>query len=119
MYMFIIYKYLLTALIIVVVSEVAKNNERVGALISSLPTITICVFFWLYFEGQSFQKIATHSFYTFWYVLPSLPLFLFVPYFLERGYSFFSTLCLGICLTFITFLIIAYIAKFFNVNLLP
>ena len=72
----IITKYLLTAGIIVGVSEVAKRNDKFGALIVALPTVTILVVIWLYLEGQPIVKIANHMRYTFWYVLPSLPLFL-------------------------------------------
>ena len=69
-------KYLVTAGIIVAVSEVAKRNDKLGALFVALPTVTILAIIWLYIEDQPNTKIASHMRYTFWYVLPSLPLFL-------------------------------------------
>ena len=79
---FIIYKYLITAFIIVFVSEIAKRSDKLGALISSLPLVTILIMIWLYIENQSIEKIANHAYYTFWYVIPTLPMFLIIPYLL-------------------------------------
>ncbi|WP_339616319.1 DUF3147 family protein [uncultured Gilvimarinus sp.] len=69
-------KYLITAAVVVVVSEVAKRSDKIGALIVALPLITILTLIWLQVENQSQEKIARHAWYTFWYVLPTLPMFL-------------------------------------------
>ena len=66
-------KYLITAGIIVGVSEVAKRNDRLGALLVALPIVTILTILWLYVEGQPTEKIANLVRYTFWYVLTTLP----------------------------------------------
>ena len=116
---FIITKYLITAFIIVVVSEVAKHSDKLGALLSSLPIITIMVLFWLFFEKQSIDKIANHSYYTFWYVLPTLPMFLIIPKLLNIGVSFIISLFIGIVVTFIGFILIVFTGKLFGVELLP
>ena len=116
---FIISKYLITAFIIVFVSEIAKRSDKLGALISSLPLVTILVMIWLYIENQSIEKIANHAHYTFWYVIPTLPMFLVIPYLLSRGYSFSITLGIGIIITFFCFIATAYLAKYFGVNLIP
>jgi hypothetical protein len=76
---FLIVKYLVTATIIVAVSEVAKRSDKLGALIISLPIMTIITLFWLNFENQPDQKISNHAYYTFWYVVPTLPMFLAFP----------------------------------------
>lgn len=73
---FLITKYLLTSGIIVLVSEGAKRTDKVGALIASLPFVAILVTIWLYTENQRSEIIASHAWYTFWYVLPTLPMFL-------------------------------------------
>ena len=62
---FLIMKYFTTAFVIVLVSEVAKRSDKLGALISSLPFVTIMVMIWLYIEKQGNNKIANHAFYTF------------------------------------------------------
>jgi len=116
---FIIYKYLITAFIIVFVSEIAKQSDKLGALISSLPLVTILIMIWLYIENQSIEKIANHAYYTFWYVIPTLPMFLIIPYLLSRGYSFSITLGISIVITFFCFIVTAYFTKYFGVNLIP
>ena len=116
---FIISKYLITAFIIVFVSEIAKRSDKLGALISSLPLVTILVMIWLYIENQSIEKIASHAYYTFWYVIPTLPMFLVIPYFLSRGYSFSITLGMSIIITSFCFIATTYYAKYFGVNLIP
>ena len=116
---FIIYKYLITAFIVVFVSEIAKQSDKLGALISSLPLVTILIMIWLYIENQSIEKIANHAYYTFWYVIPTLPMFLIIPYLLSRGYSFSITLGISIVITFFCFIVTASFVKCFGVNLIP
>jgi F0F1-type ATP synthase assembly protein I len=77
-------KYALTALLVVVVSEVARRSDRLGALIAALPLVTFLVLIWLHVERQPTAKIANHAYYTFWYVLPTLPMFLLFPYLLPK-----------------------------------
>jgi hypothetical protein len=72
-------KYLVTAAVVVVVSEVAKRSDKLGAFIASLPLVTVMALIWLYFERQPEEKLANHAFYTFWYVIPTLPMFLVFP----------------------------------------
>ena len=78
--MFIFFKIIITALIIVIVTEIAKFNDRIGGLIAALPITTFIIFFWLHFENNSVEKISNHASYTLLYVLPTLPMFLVFPY---------------------------------------
>ena len=114
-----IVKYLVTAGIIVGVSEVAKRKDRVGALIASLPLVTIMVMAWLWFEDQGSEKIANHAWYTFWYVIPTMPMFLLIPWMLHKGIGFWWSLLAGVGLTFVCFVVTALIAKRVGVELLP
>lgn len=87
----IVTKYLITAAIVVFISEVAKRSDKAGALIAALPTVTILALIWMYLEGQGNEKLTNHAYYTFWYVLPTLPMFLIFPYLMER-FSFWISL---------------------------
>lgn len=111
-------KYAVTALLIVTVSEVAKRMDRIGALISSLPFVTVMVMIWLHLENQGNSKIANHAWYTFWYVLPTLPMFLLLPWMLNRGSSFWTALGSAAGLTFVCFALTALIMKRFGVHLM-
>ena len=79
-----IFKYAVTSFLVVLISEVAKRSDKLGGLIAALPLVTVLVLFWLYFEKQSVEKIANHAWYTFWYVIPTLPMFLIFPYVIKH-----------------------------------
>ena len=93
----IITKYANTASMVVMISEVAKRSDKAGALIASLPLVTLLVLTWLYVEKQPPSKIANHAYYTFWYVIPTLPMFLAFPWLLPR-LGFWPTM--GVCVVF-------------------
>ena len=114
---FIIFKYLLTAALIVLISELAKLSDKIGALISALPIVTLTVLFWLFYENQSTEKIANHSYYTFWYVLPTLPMFLLFPWVLKH-WTFLPAILISIGFTIVLFLIYVFILKKFGIDLL-
>jgi F0F1-type ATP synthase assembly protein I len=115
--MFLIAKYLITAAVILLVSEFAKRNEQMGALIASVPLVTFMVLIWLHLEKQPAEKISNYSYYTFWYVIPTLPMFLVFPY-LHQHYGFWPALGSCTLLTVILFWLWALTVKPFGINLL-
>lgn len=110
-------KYAITAFLVVVISECAKRSDKLGGLIAALPVVTILTLIWLYVENQSPEKIANHAWYTFWYVLPTLPMFLVFPYLLPR-YGFWPTLGISAIMTLIVFTVFSLILKRFGIDLL-
>ena len=112
-------KYAVTAALIVLVSELAKRSDKLGALISSLPFVTLMVMIWLHLESQGSRKIGLHAYYTFWYVLPTLPMFLVMPWLLAKGMNFWLALCICAVVTMAAFALTALLARRFGVNLLP
>jgi hypothetical protein len=113
----IITKYLLTAGLVVFISEVAKRSDKLGGFIAALPLVTLLTLVWLYIENQSEEKIANHAYYTFWYVIPTLPMFLLFPYLLPK-LGFWLALGASIGMAVICFGIFVFIMKNFGVNLL-
>ena len=112
-----IIKYLLTSAVVVGVSEFAKRSDRVGGLIAALPLVTVLALIWLYVEKQPEQKIANHAWYTFWYVVPTLPMFLAFPALLPR-IGFWPTLLACIVLTIVCFGLFAMLVRRFGIELL-
>lgn len=96
---YLITKALVSAIIIVIVSETARRNPGTGALIASLPLISVLGMIWLWRDTQDIERMAAHSSATFWYVLPSLPMFLLIPALLKRGIGFWPSLVAGCVLT--------------------
>jgi len=114
---YLIIKYLLTALAIVVISEAAKLSDKLGGLVAALPLITIISLIWLYIEQQPTAKIANHAYYTFWYVIPTLPMFPVFAWMLAR-FGFWPTLLTYILITAVLFYGYAQVLKIFNIHLL-
>ena len=113
----IVTKYLLTAGIVVLVSEIAKRSDRLGGFLGALPLVTLLALIWLYVEQQPQQKIANHAWYTFWYVLPTLPMFLIFPTLLPR-LGFWATLSACIVVTVVCFGVFALILRRYGIVLL-
>jgi hypothetical protein len=113
----IITKYLITAAIVVAVSELAKRSDRLGALLASLPLVTLLALTWLYLEKQPAAKIANHAWYTFWYVVPTLPMFLIFPRLFAR-FGFWPALALSAVITVVCFGAFALAVKPFGIKLL-
>lgn len=114
---YVIIKYFATAAVVVLVSEFAKANDKLGGLVAALPLITLLTLIWLHVEKQPATKIANHAYYTFWYVIPTLPMFLLFPYLLPK-FGFWPTLMACIVFTIAVFYIYAIVLKQFNINLL-
>lgn len=110
-------KYFITAAIVVLVSELAKRSDKIGALVAALPLVTFLALIWLHLEKQPISKIANHAWYTFWYVVPTLPMFLVFPLLLPR-IGFWPTLLICICITLICFLLFAMLVRRFGIELM-
>ncbi|MCK9516828.1 MAG: DUF3147 family protein [Ottowia sp.] len=89
-------KVLITAVVVVAVSELGKRSSLWGAVLASLPLTSLLAFVWLYHDSGDVEAIASLSHGIFWLVLASLPLFLILPTLLKNGVGFwpaFSVSC--------------------------
>lgn len=109
-------KYLLTAAVVVLVSELARRSDRLGGFVAALPLVTVLTLVWLHVEQQPEDKIANHAWYTFWYVLPTLPMFLAFPWLLPR-IGFWPSLIAGAVLSTIGFGLFALALRRFGISL--
>jgi len=112
-----IIKLFLTAGIIVIISEVSKRLPLLGSLIASLPLVSVLGMIWMYGETKDLIRIADHAEGTFWYVLPSLPMFLLMPFLLRKGISFPAALSAGIALTGVLYFMMTKVLEKFGMNL--
>ena len=113
----IITKYFITAGLVVLISELAKRSDKLGGLIAALPLITILTLIWLHIEKQAEAKVANHAWYTFWYVIPTLPMFLIFPLLLPR-IGFWPTLLVSALITILCFALFAFVLRRFGIDLL-
>lgn len=87
-----ILKILLTAALVVAISEIAKRNTFWGAAVASLPLTSVLAFVWLYLDTQDSQRVAELSHSILWLVIRSLTLFMVLPMLLRFGMSFWASL---------------------------
>ena len=115
--MLLVIKAIVSGVIVAIVSEVAKRSPALGALIVSLPLVSILAIIWLWSETGDRLRIADHAEATFWYVLPSLPMFLALPAMLRSGMGFWLALALSALLTTVLYLAMVWILGRFGVSL--
>src|SRR5450432_32426 len=96
---YLILKALLSGVIIMAVSEIARRSPAFGALVVSLPLVSLLAILWLWRDTGDTTRIADHAEATFWYVIPSLPMFLAFPFMLRSGVGFWWALTAACVLT--------------------
>jgi hypothetical protein len=114
---YLLFKAALSGIIIAIVSEVARRAPGVGALIASLPLISVLGMIWLWRDTADTARMADHAFATFWFVLPSLPMFLAIPLLLNRGLGFWPALAIGSALTIALYLVMIWTLGRFGIQL--
>ena len=114
---YLLIKAALSGIIIAIVSEVARRYPGWGALIASLPLVSVLGMIWLWRDTHDVTRMAAHAEATFWFVLPSLPMFLLVPFLLRSGLSFWLALALGCLLTMALYYVMTLISPRFGVEL--
>ena len=114
--LFIFFKILVTAIIIVTVSEIAKVNDRIGGLVAAMPLTTFLILFWMNYENVSYSKISNHMIYTLIYLIPTIPMFLVFPFCINK-LGFWVTILICLSITFISILLVHRVSKDVNFNL--
>jgi hypothetical protein len=107
----------LSGLIVAAVSEIARRSPGIGALVASLPLISILGMMWLWRDTADPARLADHAQATFWYVLPSLPMFLVIPALLRNGVGFWPALLAGCVVTIALYLAMVFVGPRFGVRL--
>jgi hypothetical protein len=112
-----ILKFFVSALIIVLVSEIAKRSSGFAALIASLPLTSLLAIIWMHIDGSESTQIAELSSQIFWLVLPSLVLFLVLPLLLKQGIGFWPSLAFSATATIVCYFALLPLLRRFGVQL--
>lgn len=110
-------KLAISAVLIVAVSELAKRDGLLAALLASIPLVSVLAMVWLYIETKDVQQISELSTNIFWLVIPSLVLFIALPAFLKLNIHFYISLPLSIALTAIAYLGMVWVMKRFGFSI--
>jgi hypothetical protein len=115
--LYLILKAALSGIVIAVVSEVAARRPGVGALIVSLPLVSILSIIWLWRDTSDVVRIAAHAEATFWLVLPTLPMFLVFPAMLRGGVGFWVALIASCLLTIALYVFTVWLLPKFGIGI--
>ena len=97
--LYLVVKAAVSGIIVALVSEIARRSPGWGGLLASLPLVSVLGMIWLWRDTHDPVRMAAHAEATFWFVLPSLPMFLLVPGLLRNGFGFWMALSAGSLLT--------------------
>jgi hypothetical protein len=115
--LYLVIKAAISGVIVAIVSEVAKRYPGFGALIASLPLVSLLGMIWLWRDKPDIPNMAAHVEATFWFVLPSLPMFLLIPLMLRNGMGFWVSLAIGCALTIGLYLVMTWMGPKFGLRL--
>ena len=110
-------KIAITATLIVAISEIAKRSTMVGAILASIPLISVLAMFWLYIETKDTTRVSTLATSVFWLILPSLVLFITLPFFLKQGMNFYTSITISIGATVVCYFLMVSILNYLGIHL--
>jgi len=110
-------KALISGILIAAASTLARRFPGFGALVASLPLVSVLGMMWLWHDRPDAHNMAAHASATFWYVLPSLPMFLLIPVLLRHGLDFWLALAAGCLLTILLYVCMTWIGPRFGLQL--
>ena len=110
-------KIIVTSVLVIAISELSKRNSFMGAILASLPLISILAILWLYTETQDVALVSNLSKNIFWFVLPSLAFFITFPLFLKFELNFYVSIGLSVGFTIGCYWLMIYALNAFGVRI--
>ena len=112
-------KFGISAAVIVIVTKIQIFNDRLSALLIALPLTSLVAMIWMHLEKQTPERVANHASGTFWFVLPTLPMFLILPWMLRNGWGFWAALAANAVITVGLFWVTVFTLRRFGIDLMP
>ncbi|MGW8246608.1 MAG: DUF3147 family protein [Acidiferrobacterales bacterium] len=110
-------KIAVTTILIVVISEIAKRSSFFGALLASVPLVSVLAMVWLYIDTRDSEKVSELASSVFWLVLPSLALFVTLPIFLKYGLNFYLSISVSIIVTILCYWVMIVVLNHYGIKL--
>jgi len=110
-------KIAITTFLIVVISEIAKRSSFIGALLASIPLVSVLAMIWLYIDTKDAEKVSALATSVFWLVLPSLVLFIALPLLIKMGLHFYASISISIGLTIAAYWLMVVVLNHYGVKL--
>ena len=110
-------KVVFTAVLIVLISEIAKRNSFWGALLASLPLVSVLAIMWIYIDTKDVERISALSRGVFWLVISSLPFFLLLPVLLKEGIGFYAAMAISLSVCAVSYAGMVWVLGHYGVKL--
>jgi hypothetical protein len=110
-------KVVVTTALIVLISEISKRSTLIGAILASVPLVSVLAMVWLYWDTRDVAQVAALSKSVLALVVPSLALFLLLPILLGRGYNFYASLAASTAGTVVCYFLMIAVLRHFGVRL--
>jgi hypothetical protein len=115
--LYLLIKATISGVLVAAVSEIARRYPGWGGLVASLPLVSLLAMTWLYVDTRETAKVADLAASTFWFFLPSMPMFVLIPWLLRAGWSWAATMALAIAMTVVLYAIMFWLAPRLGVRL--
>ncbi|CAA6826250.1 MAG: Unknown protein [uncultured Sulfurovum sp.] len=111
------FKLIITALLIVLISEIAKKSSLFGALLAAIPLVSILAMTWMYIDTNSSNSAIEFSNRIVWLIAPSMTLFIVFPLLIQKGINFYISMGISIIMTVLAYYSVIYILGKFGIKL--
>jgi hypothetical protein len=115
--LYLLIKALVSGVIVAAVSEIARRYPGWGGLVASLPLVSVLAMTWLYVDTRDSMKVADLAASTFWFFLPSIPMFVLIPAMLRSGWDWAATMTIAIVMTLALYTLMFWAAPKLGVRL--
>jgi hypothetical protein len=115
--LYLLAKAALSGAIVAAVAEIARRYPGWGGLVASLPLVSLLAMTWLYVDTRDTARVADLASSTFWFFLPSMPMFLIIPGLLRSGWSWAATMALAIAVTLALYALMFWAAPRLGIRL--
>lgn len=112
-----IVKIAITTALVIIISEISKRSTFFGALIASIPLVSILAIVWLYIDTKDISRVIDLSTNIFLLVVPSLALFISLPLLLKQEINFYLSTTLAIVITIGCYWLMINMLNYFGIKL--
>jgi hypothetical protein len=110
-------KLAITAVLIVVISEISRRSSLIGAILASIPLVSVLAMIWLYIDTKDVEQISALATGIFWLVIPSLALFVTLPVLLKNGVHFYLGMGISIAVTVGCYFLMITVLQHYGIKL--
>ena len=107
----------ISGLLVAIISEVARRQPGWGGLLASLPLTSILAMIWLWRDTSDSERVAVLSGSTIWFILPSVPLFIVIPWLLRSGIGFWAAMAIAVSITLALYAVMFALAPRLGIKL--